>query len=105
MKISKIVKTGLSIALFSILIGCGDTEEETKDTSENPLGTTNSNGSSNSNGENDNNLEEEARIKASTIPFIMKMKTFKNLDNEDILYIRTNYFDDFNYSIDWEMEQ
>jgi surface protein len=103
MKISKTVKLGLSIALLSIFVGCGDTEDDKKETpnSTNQQENDNSSGDNNSNSGNDNNSEEEAGIKVSSTPFIVKMKTYKNSDKEDVVYIGTSIYGNYNYSIDW----
>ena len=104
MKIAKTVKLGLSIALVSMFVGCGDTEDDKKDTpnSTNQQENGNSSGDNNSNSGNGSDSEEETGIKPSTTSFIVKMKTFQDSNNENFVYIPTflNY-NDFNYSVDW----
>ena len=103
MKISKTVKLGLSIAVVAMFIGCGSEDDNKKETpnNTNQQENDNSSGDNNSNSGNSNNSEEEAGVKASTTPFIVKMKTHKNSDDEDVIYIGAFYLDDYNYSIDW----
>jgi len=93
MKISKTVKLGLSIALVSMFVGCGDTEDDKKDTpnSTNQQENGNSSGDNNSNSGNGNDSE----IKASKIPFIMKVKP----SSKNVIMLSTN--NKYKYSIDW----
>ena len=94
MKISKIINLVLSIAVVAMFIGCGtDDDEESKTDSPSSGQVTTDSGET-----TDSNIE--STLKASTIPFIIKVNT-DDSNKITIGYGFKNRSENQSYSVDW----